>query len=87
MIFRYTVIFYNNTIVFLYCWPGLHLGNDSRRGKIRFYESKGGDGVKICLCKHTASRGSGGMPPGNFRILDSLRLLLVHSQVPKNDQK
>ena len=34
--------------------------------------------------KHTASRGSGGMLPGNNCILDSLRLLLVHSQVPEN---
>ena len=48
-------------------------------GKIRFYESKGGGGVKIRVCKHTASRGSGGMPPRKFCILDSLRLLLVHS--------
>ena len=38
-------------------------------GKIRFYESKGGgggDGVKIHVRKHTASRGCGGMPPRKF---------------------
>jgi len=37
---------------------GLHLGNDSRGGKIRFYESKGGggNGVKIDVHKHIASR-------------------------------
>ena len=36
---------------------GLHLGNNSRGGKIRFYESKGGNSIKICMCKHTPSRG------------------------------
>ena len=36
---------------------GLHLGNDSRGGKIRFYESKGGNGVKIRVRKHMTSRG------------------------------
>ena len=67
---------------------GLHLGNDSRGGKIRFYESKGGNGVKIRVRKHTTSRGVWGhAPPENFCILDSLRLLLMHSQVPENDQK
>ena len=55
--------------------------------KIRFYECKGGNGVKIHVCKHTASRGTEVMPPGNFCVLDSLRLLLVHSQVPEDDQK
>ena len=30
---------------------GLHIGNDSRGGKIRFYESKEGNGVKIRVCK------------------------------------
>ena len=30
---------------------------------------------------NTPSGGSGGMPPGIFYILDSFRLLLVHSQV------
>ena len=54
--------------------PGLYLGNNSRRGKIKFYESKGGgggggggggvgDGIKIHVHKHTASRGVWGMPP------------------------
>jgi len=70
---------------------GLHLENNSRGGKIRFYESKGGNGVKICVCVSTQHLGgSGGMPQGNFCVLDSLRLLLVHSQVPdssENDQK
>ena len=28
-----------------YSITGLHLGNDSRGGKIMFYEIKGGDGV------------------------------------------
>ena len=60
---------------------GLHLGNNSRGGKIRFYESKGGNGIKICKRKHTASGGLGACPPGNFCILESFRLLLVHSQV------
>jgi len=49
-----------------YYLTGLHLGNDSRGGKITFYVSKGGDGVKIGVCKHMASRGSGGMPPRKF---------------------
>ena len=26
-------------------YAGLHLGNDSRGGKIMFYESEGGDGI------------------------------------------
>ena len=60
---------------------GLHLGNNSRGGKIRFYESKGGNGIKTCMCKHTASGDVGVCPPGNFCILDSFRLFLVHSQV------
>ena len=72
----------------LYTYTGLHLGNDSRGGKIRFYESKGGNGIKIRVRKHTTSRGVWGhFPPENFCILDSLRLLLMHSQVPENDQK
>jgi len=51
-------------------------------GEIRFYESKGGNSVKIYVCKYTASMGGlGACPLGNFCILDSLRLLLVHSQV------
>jgi len=37
---------------------GLHLGNDSRGGKITFYESKGSNGVKISVHKYMASRGS-----------------------------
>jgi len=45
---------------------GLHLGNNSRGSKITFYESKGGNGVKIGVRKHMASRGSGGMPPRKF---------------------
>ena len=35
-------------------YTGLHLGNDSREGKIRFYESEGDDGVKVCVHKHMA---------------------------------
>ena len=68
---------------------GLHLGNDSRGGgKIRFYESKGGNGVKIHVRKQTKSRGVWGHAPQKiFVFLDSLRLLLMHSQVPENDQK
>ena len=58
---------YTGSIVLVLCvWcyvSGLHLGNDSRGGKIQFYESKGGHGVKIHVRKHTTSRGSGGMPP------------------------
>ena len=47
--------------------PGLHLGNDSRGGKIRFYESKGGNGVKIRVHKHMTSRGGlGACPPRKF---------------------
>ena len=42
---------------------------------------KGGNGIKICMCKHTVSGGLGACPPGNFCILDSFRLLLVHSRV------
>ena len=49
---------------------GLHLGTDSRGGKIGFYESKG-DGVRICMHKYTVPRGSGVYPPGKFCILDS----------------
>ena len=56
--------------------------------KYGFMRVRGGNGVKICVHKHTTSRGSGGMPPPeNICILDSLRLLLMHSQVPENDQK
>ena len=44
-------------------YAGLHLGNDSRGGKIRFYESKGGNGVKIRVRKHTTSRGVWGHAP------------------------
>jgi len=43
-----------------------YLRNDSRRVKIRFYESKGGDGVKISMCKYMASRGSGGISSRKF---------------------
>ena len=32
-------------------WSGLHLGNDSRGDKIRFYESEGSDSVKVCVHK------------------------------------
>ena len=39
---------------------------NSRGGKIRFYENKGSDGVKICVRKHMEFRGSGIMPPGIF---------------------
>ena len=31
---------------------GLHLENNSREGKIKFYENEGGDGVKVCVYKH-----------------------------------
>ena len=56
---------------------GLHLGNDSRGGKIRFYDSKGvkingdkGDGVKIRVCKHTVSKGVWEhSPPGIFEFI------------------
>ena len=69
-------------------YSGLHLGNDSRGAKYGFMRVRGGNGVKIRVRKLTTSRGSGGMPlPENFCILDSLRLLLMHSQVPENDQK
>ena len=44
------------------------------------YENRG-DKTIFCVHKHTISRGSGGMLPGNFYISDSLRLLLVHPQV------
>ena len=36
---------------------------------------------KVCTWHLDGSRG---MPPGSFCILDSLRLLLVHYQVPEN---
>jgi len=47
---------------------GLHLGNDSRGGgKITFYEGKGGgNGVKIDVRKHMASKGSGACPTRKF---------------------
>ena len=46
-------------LLLFYCnSAGLHPGNDSRGGKIWFYESKGGNGVKIRV-----PGGSGGMPP------------------------
>ena len=54
---------------------GLHLGNDSRGGKIRFCEIKRGDAVKIRVRKQCLR---------NFCILD-FQLLLVHSQVPEKD--
>ena len=67
---------------------GLHLGNDSRGAKYSFIRVRGGNGVKIRVRKYTTSRGVWGhAPPENFCILDSLRLLLMHSQVPENDQK
>ena len=44
-------------------YAGLHLGNDSRGGKIWFYESKGGNGVKIRVRKHTTCRGVWGDAP------------------------
>jgi len=48
---------------------GVHPGNGSRGGdKITFYESKGGNGIKIGICKHMASRGSGGMPQEIFEF-------------------
>ena len=70
-------------------WPtGLHLGKDSRGAKYGFMRVRGGNGVKIRVRKHTKSRGVWGhAPPEIFCILDSLRLLLMHSQVPENDQK
>ena len=44
---------------------------------------RGGNGIKIRVRKHMTSRGVWGhAPPENFCILDSLRLLLMHSQVP-----
>ena len=56
--------------------------------KYGFMIVRGGNGVKICARKHTTSRGVWGhAPPENNCILDSLRLLLMHSQVPENDQK
>ena len=43
--------------------------------------SKGGGKIIFHVRKHMISRGVWGhAPPGNFCILDSLRLLLVHSQ-------
>jgi len=42
---------------------GLHLDNDSRGGKMRFYKSKGGNGVNIGVCKHMVSRGIWGHAP------------------------
>ena len=30
-------------------YTGLHLGNDSNGSKIRFYESKGGNVVNLCV--------------------------------------
>ena len=57
---RYHSSTYKFSIVAL---SGLHLGNDSRGGKIRFYESKGGNGVKIFVPKHTTSRGVWGHAP------------------------
>ena len=54
----------------------------SKGGKIRFCESEGGNGVKIRVHKYTALRGIWEhTPPENFCILNSLKLLLVHSQV------
>ena len=50
---------------------GLHLGNDPRGGKIRFYESKGGDGLM-----HTAS-GVGLSNSGNFPIMIVRTLLFT----------
>ena len=56
--------------------------------KYGFMRVRGGNGVKIRVRKHMTSRGVWGhAPPENFCILDSLRLLLMHSQVPENDQK
>jgi len=52
----------------LYEHPGLHLGDDSRGGKITFYESKGGNGIKIGVHKHMASRGSGDAPQEIFEF-------------------
>jgi hypothetical protein len=44
------------------------------------YENKGGGG-HLSACVSTQSLGVWGhVPPGKFCILDSLRLLLVHSQ-------
>ena len=37
-----------------------------RGGKITFYESKGGNDIKISVRKHMTSKESGGIPPGNF---------------------
>ena len=53
--------FYKNT------YSGLHLGTDSMGGdKMRFYESKGGDGVRIHVHKHTISMGSKCTPSRKF---------------------
>ena len=55
----------------------IHLENDPREVTIQFYQSKGGDSVNICVRTYLGTR--------KFCTLDSNnRLLLVHSQIPKN---
>ena len=57
---------------------GLHLEIDPRVGKMSIYEEEGGPSpVYICISACTLG-GSGGMLLQ--KILDCLRLLLVHSQ-------
>ena len=50
--------------------------------KIRFYESKGGNAMNICMCKAVSTQhlGSRSMPPEEFLNFSTFRLLLVHSQ-------
>ena len=47
---------------------GLHLGKPLREVKIRFYESKGGNALNICMCKAVSTQhlGSRSMPPEEF---------------------
>ena len=50
---------YVSSLIFSYylhacTYTGLFLGNDTRGSKIRFYESEGSDGVKVCVHKHMA---------------------------------
>jgi len=71
-------------------YTGLHLGNDLRGGKIKFYESKGGNGVKIGVHKHMASRGVWGHAPRkflNFRLSQIASGAFQVPDVSENDQK
>ena len=57
---------------------GLHSAFYPRGGEMSNYKKKGG---RRHVHKHMHTRGVWGhAPPGNFCFLDSLRLLLVHSQ-------